>query len=59
MNKELGKFILEYEAVSASRDLAAEQANQIFEAHLDEVLSRHPDVSRENLRKSIIRAHHQ
>ena len=59
MNQELEKLILEYEAVSASRDMVAEQASQIFEAHLDEVLSRHPGVLRENLRKSIIRAHRQ
>lgn len=59
MNKELEALILAYEAVSASRDLAGEQALQVFEARLDEVMSRNPGVSRDVLRKSIIKAHRQ
>ena len=42
MNKELEALILAYEAVSASRDAKAEQALQVFETRLDELLSRHP-----------------
>jgi hypothetical protein len=57
MNKELEELILEYEAVSASRDMAAEQAIKIFEAHVDKVWSQHPSIPRENLRKSVIKAH--
>lgn len=57
MNKELETLILAYEAVSASRDLEAEQALQNFEAQLDEVLRRNPGVSREILRKSVIKKH--
>ena len=59
MNQELEALILAYEAVSASRDTQAEQALQIFETQLDEVMSRHPGVSRDFLRKSIIKAHRQ
>lgn len=57
MNKELEALILAYEAVSAARDMAAEQALQNFEARLDEVMNRHPGVARDILRKSIIKAH--
>jgi hypothetical protein len=59
MNKELEALSLAYEAVSASRDTEAEQAMQVFEAQLDQVVSRYPGVSREILRKSIIKAHRQ
>ena len=59
MNKELEALILDYEAVSASRDTEAEQALQIFEAQLDEVMNRHPGVARDILRKSVIKAHRQ
>jgi len=41
MNRELEALILAYEAVSATRDTDAEQALQIFEAQLDEVMNRH------------------
>jgi hypothetical protein len=59
MNKELEALILAYEAVSASRDMEAERALQVFEARLDEVMNRNPGVSRDILRKSIIKAHRQ
>jgi hypothetical protein len=59
MNQELETLILAYEVVSASRDTEAEQALQIFEARLDEVMNRNPGVSRDILRKSIIKAHRQ
>ena len=57
MNRELEELILAYEAVSASRDKEAEHFLGIFEAQLDDLLKRHPGVSRDILRKSIIRAH--
>jgi ribosomal 50S subunit-associated protein YjgA (DUF615 family) len=57
MNKELEDLILAYEAVSASRDKEAERFLDIFEALLDELLNRHPGLSRDTLRKSIIKAH--
>lgn len=50
MNPELEALILAYEAVSASRDLAADQALQIFEARLDLVMERLPGLSRDTLR---------
>ncbi|MGO8766835.1 MAG: hypothetical protein ACLQSR_17090 [Limisphaerales bacterium] len=59
MNEELEALILAYEAVSASRDVEAEQTLQIFEAKLDEAMNRHPGISRDVLRKSIIKAHRQ
>jgi len=57
MNRELELLILAYEKVSASRDEEAEHYQQIFEALLDEVMERQPGVSRDMLRKSIIKAH--
>ena len=59
MNKELEALILAYEAASDSRDVEADRALLIFEAQLDEVMNRHPGVSRDMLRKSIIKAHRQ
>jgi len=59
MNQELEALILAYEAFSASRDAEAEHALQIFEAQLDDVMSRNPGVARDILRKSIIKAHRQ
>lgn len=59
MNKELEELILAYESFSASRDRAAERALEIFESRLDHVIERHPGLSREILRKSIIKAHRQ
>ena len=59
MNKDLEALILAYENVSASRDTEAEQALQIFEAQIDELMYRHPGISRDILRKSVIKAHRQ
>ena len=57
MNRELEALVLAYEAVSASRDRGAEQFMQVFDSLVDEVLSRHPGLSRDILRKSIIKQH--
>lgn len=57
MNKQLEDLILAYEHFSSLRDTAAEGALQIFESKLDDVASQHPGVSRESLRKSILKAH--
>lgn len=57
MNQELEALILAYEAVSASRDREALQRMEDFESRLDLVLDRNPGLSRDTLRKSIIRAH--
>ena len=59
MNQELEKLILTYEIVLASRDIAAEHALEKFDAQLDEVIARHPGMTREILRKSIIKAHRE
>lgn len=59
MNAELEALIMAYEAVSAARDMKAEQAMQAFETQLDETMNRHPGVARDVLRKSIIKAHRQ
>ena len=59
MNRELEALILAYEAVSAARDREAENCLAVFEALLDDVLIGRPGVSREILRKSIIKAHRQ
>ncbi|MGA2751424.1 MAG: hypothetical protein ABSG59_21875 [Verrucomicrobiota bacterium] len=57
MNRELESLILAYEKVSASRDKEAEQYLLEFETLLDDVMEKHPAVSRDILRKSIIKAH--
>lgn len=59
MNPELEALIRAYEAVSAARDSEAERCLEHFESLLDGVASRHPGLSRDVLRKSIIRAHRQ
>jgi hypothetical protein len=59
MNRELESLILAYEAVSAARDMEAEERLAAFETLLDNVLHEHPGVSREMLRKSVIKAHRQ
>ena len=56
MNPELEALILAYEVVSASRDKEAERRMEVFESLLDSVLEKKP-VSRDLLRKSVIRAH--
>lgn len=57
MNKELEALILAYEAVSAARDVQAEQPMQVFESLLDSVIEKRPGLSKDMLRKSIIKAH--
>ena len=57
MNRELEALILAYEAVSAARDEEAKRALESFEARLDVILNLHPGLSRDILRKSIIKAH--
>jgi hypothetical protein len=57
MNKELEALVLAYEAVSASRDREAERSLEVFESLLDKVMERKPGVSRDILRKSIIKQH--
>ena len=59
MNQELESLLLAYEAFSAARDKEAEERLAVFEALLDDVLHGHPGVSREILRKCIIKAHRQ
>jgi hypothetical protein len=59
MNPELEALILAYEKVSASKDREAEQCLLAFESRLDRVMERQPSLSRDILRKSIIKEHHQ
>ena len=57
MNPELEALILVYEKVSASKDKEAEDCLLAFESLLDKVMERQPKLSRDILRKCIIRAH--
>ena len=57
MNKDLEALVLAYEAVSASRDKEAEHFMQTFEGLLDRVIEQHRGVSRDLLRKSVIKMH--
>ena len=57
MNRELEALILAYENVSASKDKEAEHCLLVFESMLDRVMERQPNLSRDILRKSVIRAH--
>jgi hypothetical protein len=57
MNPELEAIILAYEKVSASKDKEAEQCLLAFESLLDSVMERRPNLSREILRRSVIKAH--
>jgi hypothetical protein len=57
MNRELETLILAYEKVSASKDKEAGDALLAFESLLDRVMERQPNLSRDNLRKSVIKAH--
>jgi hypothetical protein len=57
MNRELESLILAYEKVSASRDKEAGNHLLAFESLLDGVMERRPGVSRDILRKSVIKAH--
>lgn len=57
MNPKLEALILAYEAFSVAKDLEAARLSERFENLLDEVLEQHPGLSRDALRKSIIKAH--
>jgi ribosomal protein S6 len=57
MNRELEALILAYEMASASMDKEAEHHLLAFEALLDSVMERHQNLSRDILRKSVIKAH--
>jgi hypothetical protein len=57
MNRELEALILAYERVSASKDREAEHCLLAFEFLLDRVMERQPNLSRDILRKSVIKAH--
>jgi hypothetical protein len=57
MNRELEALILAYERVSASKDKEAELYLLAFESLLDSVMERQPNLSRDVLRKSVIKAH--
>ena len=57
MNPELEALILAYEKVSASKDKTAEHCLLAFESLLDRVMERQPNLSRDILRTSVIKAH--
>jgi hypothetical protein len=57
MNRELEALILAYERVSASKDKEAERHLFDFELLLDRVMEQQPKISRDILRKSVIKAH--
>ncbi len=57
MNRELEALIVAYERASASKDKEAEYYLLAFESLLDNVMERQPNLSREILRKSVIKAH--
>jgi ribosomal protein S6 len=57
MNRELEALILAYEKLSASKDKEAEHCLLAFESLLDRVMERQPNLSRDILRKSVIKAH--
>ncbi len=59
MNKELEALILAYEKASASRDKDAERVMQDFEKQLDDAMDEHPGISRDVLRKAVIKKHRQ
>jgi len=57
MNRELEALILAYEEVSASSNKEAEHHLLAFESLLDGVMERQSGVSRDILRRSVIKAH--
>ena len=59
MNRDLEALILAFDAYLEARDKEAANRRQIFESRLDDVWAQHPGLSRDNLRKSIIKAHRQ
>ena len=57
MNKDLEALILAYEKFSAARDKEAEEYLLDFEALIDRVTESRAGLSRDILRKSILKAH--
>jgi hypothetical protein len=57
MNRELEALILACEKASSARDKEAEHGMLAFESLLDKVMERRPGLSRDILRKSVIKAH--
>jgi len=57
MNRELEALILAYEKFSSVTDKEAEHSLSEFETLLDEVMRQNPRLSRDILRKSVIKAH--
>jgi hypothetical protein len=57
VNRELEALILAYEAASEARDTEAAHCMEAFESLLDDVMTRRPGISRDILRKSVIKAH--
>ena len=57
MNSELEALIRAYEEVSASMDKEAADHMLAFDLLLDKVMERQPTLSRDMLRKSVIKAH--
>jgi hypothetical protein len=57
VNKDLETLILAYEDVSATRDKETETRMDVFEALIDRVMEQNPGLSRDALRKSVIKAH--
>jgi hypothetical protein len=56
MNRELERLISAWEEVSASKDKEVPPKLRAFDL-IDRVMERKPNVSREILRKSVIKAH--
>ncbi len=59
MNKDLEELILAFEAASQARDRQEESPRSHLEDLLTKVLEANPDLDRESLRKTIIRAHYR
>lgn len=57
MNPELEELILLYEAAFEARGQEAGERMTVFENRVKHVLERHPGLSGDSLRRSIIKAH--
>ena len=53
MNAELEALILAYDAAMQASGQDCQQLRNLYEARLDEVLSRHSNVSRERLHRAV------
>ena len=56
-NAELEALIRAYDAYTQSRDLEAAALEAVYQSRLDEVMAKHPRLSREALHQSIRLAH--